>query len=259
MNSINRKRIISKSTNPTKKNDYTWIWILIIVIVMMLLLGTCWCNGNANDTFANTISSGFKNTISKLGISSGNPAIKELDILYFMSPKCPWCQKMSDLLNKEGVMNDLTVIDVTTESGQKLAKDMGAASKGIPAFISKKNKTGTVGYKKSIDELINSLSQKTPEQSTEPATDDVLQTINNLQIVVFVSPSCGWCGKMKKELSDSGCMDIVELVDVSTPEGQQLAKDLLSEMRGVPACYSRATGKQTSGYKPIIKIIEELM
>lgn len=254
--------MMGKSNGIVKKDEYVWVWIIVAVLAMMVFVGICWCNSdNTNDGFSNTISSGFKNTIGKITGGKSNPALKELDIIYFMSPKCPWCLKMSAVIDEEGVMGDITVVDVTKPEGQKLATEMGAASKGIPAFISRKNKTGTVGFKKSVDELIVSLSQK-PSQSEEPetgpVTDEMIQTINNLQVVVFVSPSCGWCGKMKKELESSGCIDVVELVDVSTPDGQQIAKGLLSEMRGVPACYSRATGKQTSGYKPVVKIIEEL-
>lgn len=258
-NTLTRARTIGvkpTSTTVTTKKDDTLLWVIGAIVLMIILLGTCWCNGNKGDGFGNTLTTGFKNTINMVGGKS-NPALKELDILYFMSPKCPWCQKMSGLLNTEGVMGDLTIVDITTPEGQKVATDMGAASKGVPAFISRKTKTGTVGFKKSIDELIMSLNKK-PEVVSVPVTDEMTEILSNLQVVVFVSPSCGWCSKMKNELETAGCSDSVELVDVSTPEGQQMAKELLSEMRGVPASYSRATGKQTSGFKPVVKLIEEL-
>ena len=45
---------------------------------------------------------------------------------------------------------------------------MGAADKGIPAVISKANKTGTVGFKPTIAELVQSLNKKKPAQPAQP-------------------------------------------------------------------------------------------
>jgi hypothetical protein len=52
---------------------------------------------------------------------------------------------------------------------------------------------------------------------------------------------------------------MVEMVDVSTDDGKNIAKELLKEFRGVPALYSKNTGKSVVGYKPLPAIIEALL
>ena len=214
----------------------------LLVISLFVLL--CYCNGNSDD-FVGNIKSGFGNILEKFG-SSGGSELKELDIIYFMSPSCPWCQKMNKVLDDSGSMSSITVIDVTKPEGQEMAKKMGAADKGIPAFISKKNKTGSVGFKPSVSELAKSLEkgagpQKAMNTPPTPKMDpnQAVSAVQDLQLVVFASPSCGWCNKLKTDLSEAGVLEMVELVDVSTDGGQQTAKQLLGEFRGVPATYSR--------------------
>lgn len=245
------------STGSTTSKDNTLIWVIVAVLVVMFLMGSCYYNGDTSDSFGNTMISGFKNTVSKISGGS-NGDLKELDIMYFRSPTCPWCKKMDQVLGSS--MGDLTVIDVTTPEGQKVAKETGAADKGIPAFISKKLKTGTIGFKQSTDELVKALSKTPPKKESKPQMDpnDAMQMVQELQVVVFVSPSCGWCGKMKTELQEAGVVDMVELVDVSTEDGKQMASELLDEFRGVPSCMSRSTGKSTTGYKSLPEIVEAL-
>ena len=223
----------------------------VVVILILVFVGTCWCKGDKSDSFSNTVISGFKNTF-KLG---GGVSAKEYDIVYFMSPTCPWCKKMTKVLVDEGMMSDMHVVDVTEESGKKMAVEMGAADKGVPSFISRKNRTGTVGFKKSGSELLKALD--VPSSQEPPSGGDSI--ISQLDIIVFVSPSCGWCTKMKDQLTEGGLMDMVELVDITTPEGREIAKKVLpSNNSGVPACYSKSTGKVCNGFKPIVDIIEEL-
>lgn len=237
-----------------KDNNNLVIGVAVLLIV--IFIGTCWCKGDKNDTFANTIISGFKNTF-KLNKGVG---VREYDIVYFMSPTCPWCKKMSKVLADEGILGEMEVVDVTQEQGKKMAIEMGAADKGVPSFISRKNRTGTVGFKKSGKDLLEALdpSKGVAPSSQEPGSGSG-EVLKNLQIIVFVSPSCGWCTKMKQQLQDEGIMEMVELVDISTPEGQDMAKKVLPASNGgVPACYSKSTGKVCNGFKPIVNIIEEL-
>ena len=232
-----------------KKNNN--VVIAVVVAIIVIFIGMCWCNGDKNDTFTNTMVSGFNNTFKPK-----NNKFKDIDVIYFMSPTCPWCNRMTKVLTDSGVINDIQIVDVTQKEGQELAKTMGAADKGVPSFISKKNKTGTVGFKKSVDELYKALE---PQGSHEVPTQGSQSELQNLQIVVFVSPSCGWCTKMKQQLADTNTTELVEVVDITTPQGQELAKKLLpGENSGVPACYSKTTGKVCNGFKPIVQIIEEL-
>ena len=252
-----------KTDNKIDKDNII-LYTGIATLVLLLLIGTCYCHGNS-DNFIGNIKSGFENILEKFK-SGSNSGLKELDIIYFMSPSCPWCQKMNKVLEDSGNTSSLTIIDVTKPEGQEMAKKMGAADKGIPAFISKKNKTGTVGFKSNISELIKSLEkggggQQQQQLPETPKMDpnQAVSAVQDLQLVVFASPSCGWCNKLKTDLSEVGVLEMVEMVDVSTEGGQQIAKELLGEFRGVPATYSRKTNKSSVGYKPLGDIINALV
>ena len=70
----------------------------------------------------------------------GGPKIKDLDVMFFMSPTCPWCKKMAAVMEKGNTLKDVMVVDVSKEDGQELAKKYGAASRGVPSFISRNGK-----------------------------------------------------------------------------------------------------------------------
>jgi glutaredoxin len=256
--------------NPTKsvsqKKDDTLVWVgVAVLIVFLLFTSTCYCHGTS-DTFVGNVKSGFDNIVESVG--SGSGGLKEMDVVYFMSPTCPWCQKMSKMLEDNSALGSVTVVNVNSEEGQKQAREMGAGDKGVPAFVSKKMKTGTVGFKPTIKELVDSLSKKGPQpgpqQGPPPVPNQTMDpnqavaAVQDLQIVLFTSPTCGWCNKLKTELSEAGVLEMTEAVDVSTEQGKQVAAELIKEFRGVPAMVSRKTGKSVVGYKPLGDIIEKL-
>lgn len=233
------------------------MWIGITILIFLLFTGVCYCNGGGGDPFTN-IKSGFANVTGGVMSGGDTSGLKELDIVYFMSPTCPWCQKMSKVLSDEGSMSSITVVDISKPQGQEMAKNLGAADKGVPAFISRKMKTGTVGFKPSVKELIGSLNKVAPPQAQSMDQGDAVNHLQDLGVLIFVSPSCGWCTKMKGELAEAGVLEMVELVDVSTEAGKMMAQEVLKESRGVPATYSKKTGKSSVGYKPLPDMIEAL-
>ena len=101
-----------------------------------------------------------------------------------------------------------------------------------------------------------SQPQKPPPPKMDP--NEAVSKVQELDIVLFVSPTCGWCNKLKSEFTESGVLEMVEMVDVSTPEGKNVAQELLKEFRGVPASYSKKTGKSSVGYKPLSEIVASL-
>jgi len=253
-NSTQSKQSVKMNIDPN-----TAMWIGIAILVVLAFTCTCYYNGDGGDTFAN-IKSGFANIIGGVG----GPNLKELDIIYFMSPTCPWCQKMTKVLTDASLLESVTVVDVSQPEGQKLAAEMGASDKGIPAFISKKMKTGTIGYKASVSELVKSLNKTPPQgQPVKPPApkmdpSEAVNKVQELEIILFVSPTCGWCNKIKTEFTEAGVLEMVEMVDVSTEDGKKVAQELLKEFRGVPASYSKKTGKSSVGYKPLPEIVAAL-
>ena len=184
-----------------------------------------------------------------------------MEVMFFMSPKCPWCQKMKAVLEKEGALRDLETIDITTPEGQETAKKYGSLDKGVPSFVSKKLRTGTVGFKESVRELVAALvkAKDEPEPKQPIPLEEAKGKIGGLRVLLFTSPSCGWCKKAKEGLSEAGVLDSVETIDITTPEGKDLLSKEIPEFKGVPVAKSMVTGKIVTGYRPLEALVAELV
>ncbi len=91
------------STGPQTSSKLSQGWIIgIVIIVILLLVGCgCWC------TYTESGKTAFANIRSKFG--SASPDIRDLSIVMFMNPTCPWCQKMLNVLKQEGQLSNITV------------------------------------------------------------------------------------------------------------------------------------------------------
>jgi glutaredoxin len=241
----------SSSNNSTSKSNSSWLnaGVIIGVILIILLCFGVWgtCTESGKSTFANIK--------SKL---SGGGSLRNLDIIMFMNPNCPWCKKMFAVLNSD--IKNITVVDITKPDGVAMAQQFGADKKPVPSFISRKLRTGTVGFKKSIGELIEDLKlppqsqpNSVPQNSSgEPGNDD---GIKSLKIVLFTREGCSYCQKAKEECAKTGVIDSIQVIDITTPEGQQFAGQVLPQgISGVPVWISLTTKKHTVGYTPIGEI-----
>lgn len=252
------------TSNNNGNNEYNIGIILLFVFLFIIIIFSIWCTctDSGKSTFSN-----IKTKLSNLG--SNRSDLKSLDVVMFMSPTCPWCKKMMNVIESSGQMNNIMIVDITKEEGASMAKQFGADKQPIPSFISRKNQTGTVGYRDSIDKLIEALKKpegiKNTEINSEISSEEVpsgnvdINFIKSLQIILFARDGCPWCVKAKETCSDSGIIDIIQIIDITTPEGQQLAEQLLPPgTSGVPAWVSMATKKHIVGYKPIDQIIQSL-
>jgi glutaredoxin len=261
-----------KITTSTGKRPDGWSWgvgIVVFIIILVILFG-CW--GMCTDSGK----SAFSNIKNKLNIGTGGGQLKDLDIVMFMSPTCPWCKKMIAVLDNSGQINNITIVDINKPEGIAMSKQFGADKQPVPSFISRKLKTGTVGFRDSVAKLVDALKlpQAAPgdnldtKSSQEPNGEnggnggngqiDVNLT-QNLQIVLFAREGCPWCTKAKETCSESGVIDVIQVVDITTPEGQQMAGQMLPPgTSGVPAWVSMVTKKHVVGYKPIDQIIQAL-
>ena len=223
---------------------YFGIGVILILLIVVILWNTC-------EPFRNV----FKN------VGAGNGELRGMEVMFFMSPKCPWCQKMKAVLEKEGTLRDLETVDITTPQGQETAKKYGSLDKGVPSFVSKKLRTGTVGFKESTKELVAALNKAKDEPEPKEAlpSEEARGKIGDLRVVLFTSPSCGWCKKAKEGLSEAGVLGSVEVVDITTPEGKELVSKEIPEFRGVPVAKSMVTGKIVTGYRPLGELVAELV
>lgn len=261
------------SSKSSTKNGNNWsigIIVLVVIFILIVALGT-WgtCTDSGKCTFAN-----IKDKLPGVGSNS----LRSLDIVMFMSPTCPWCKKMIGVLDSAGQLKNVTVVDISKPEGAAMAQQFGADKQPVPSFISRKNKVGTVGYRDSVDKLIDAL--KTPgggsgggsatgpvpksgqeESSNEPMMPGQIDInfIKSLQIVLFSREGCPWCYKAKESCSQAGVMDVIQVVDITTPEGQSMAGQMLPPgANGVPAWVSAKTGKHVVGFKPFDQLLQEL-
>ena len=178
--------------------------------------------------------------------------LKELDVLFFKSPTCQWCAKMTEVMEKDGSIKDVTVVDVTKPEGAALAKKFGADQRGIPNFISRKLNTGTVGYKKTTQEVVDALNSvkktgSTAEKEASPHShegqqpqgppSDVQtpvdpQDVQALGVVMFFTQGCPWCTKAKADAENLGIMPYLELQDLGTPDGKAVLQQSGIEFKG---------------------------
>jgi glutaredoxin len=249
----------TKNVPSTGNTDISSVLLgcLVAFIVLLIIFGT-WgtCTEKGKSTFANI----------KTKMGFGSKSLKEFELLMFISPTCPWCKKMIGVLDSEGQLNNVTVVDISKEEGANLAKQFGADKQPVPSFISRKLKTGTVGYRDSVAKLIEALKPPAnksiqQEQGNSDEAPSMHEPINieNLQIILFSREGCPWCTKAKEACNQAGVADVIQIVDITTPEGQELAGKVLPPgTSGVPAWFSMATKKHVVGFKPIEQLVQEL-
>jgi glutaredoxin len=246
-----------KIKNNTSTGENNWsIGVILIIIFIILIIGFC------NTDY-------FKQNFGNL-FSSPKSKIKELDIVMFMNPNCGWCKKTLELFNREGVTDSIQFVDITTEDGMKIAKQVGADSRPVPSFISKKMRTGVVGYRDNINDFIAEF-QPPKEQSSQEVDgggnsnnggDNVGGDINirDLNVIIFTREGCGYCTRAKQACEEIGITNDVSIVDITTEEGRNMSNRLLPpDVSGVPVFISQKTGKHVVGFGGnILDIIKQL-
>ena len=81
--------------------------------------------------------------------------------------------------------------------------------------------------------------------------------VSHGDIQFYGRDSCPFCVKMKKLLQESPDLNAkIEHIDVETPEGSAKFKKVNAS--GVPHFECKSTGKSTSGYQPVEKLLDNL-
>jgi glutaredoxin len=241
----------------------------VVLVIMSILYKTSeGFSSKLNDIFGSWSGSGS-------GSGPSAKSLKDLDVIVFTSPTCPWCKKQKDVLSKEGALSSVEIVDVSTEDGRKKAEQYGA-TKGLPTFVSKALKTGDIGFKETVAEIVAGLTKVAKEtrsaqaqvqdkgrgqvQEDQPQSQSQINPddVQALQIVMFYRDGCGYCTKAKADAKLNGVLPFLELQDTNSPEGQQALKNMGIENTGVPLFVSRATGKRSVGYKPFNQIMLDL-
>lgn len=81
--------------------------------------------------------------------------------------------------------------------------------------------------------------------------------VSHGDIQFYGRDSCPFCVKMKKLLQESPDLNSkIEHIDVETPEGSAKFKNVNAS--GVPHFECKSTGKSSSGYQPVEKLLDNL-
>ena len=85
----------------------------------------------------------------------------------------------------------------------------------------------------------------------------LMSKYRDLGVTLFVSPECPFCKKQKKFLKENGLLELTEIINIETPEGEKLFNETGEE--GVPLFISKKTSKRHSGYtKDIFHLLKAL-
>jgi len=239
--------------------DNSGVIIVVVIIILFIIFFTVPVR-NGMSCFAN------------VKASIGGTNIKELDLVMFMSGTCPWCKKMIDVLKSEGQINNVTIVDISTPEGAGVAKQYGADKQPVPSFISRKLKTGTVGFRPTVAELVDALNGKeSKDTNTKPGTKEQApqqplgkpsmepEFIGELGVIAFTRDGCGYCDKAKSAIQEQGLSEVIRIVDITTEEGASMAKQLLPKgIDGVPVFFSTKTNNNAVGFRDLESVIQQL-
>lgn len=159
---------------------------------------------------------------------SGGPHVnqaKDLGIIFFGRPGCPYCVRMKEMLEGDGLMEVIDFVDTGSPAG---AKKLPKNARGVPHFYSKKTGQSHTGAVPNSGDLLQKLSKKKTERFTQP------DPIRDLQITMYKSDSCGFCKKAMNILGPH--LSKIELVDGMPPGAT-----------GVPHFKSKKTNKEHTG------------
>jgi glutaredoxin len=128
------------------KMDCETIINIVLGIVVVLLLGNIIYTRffQKGESLSNT------NTNSNL-----INRIKSANLKVYKSNGCGYCRKLMEVLDKAGVKEHVTLVDVTTPEGQQEYKALGES--GVPIILCQTNGERHVGFLNDLNELLNKL------------------------------------------------------------------------------------------------------
>lgn len=81
--------------------------------------------------------------------------IKKANLKVFKSNECGYCRKLMEVLDKAGVKDHVTLVDVTTPEGKNEYKALGES--GVPIILCQANGEKHVGFTDDLDALLNKI------------------------------------------------------------------------------------------------------
>ena len=192
---------------------------------------------------------GFKGDITK--------SLSDLKILFFcdLSGKCPYSKKFIGEMSKQLTSSLSEVFMMKDISESESVKQMFTNYGGYatPYFFSLKTNKSVTGYIDSAVKLFDLLKGVIKEGFEH---DKLKKHWEDLGIVMFSSPYCGFCKQMKEALKKHDLLDKTEIIeDIDTSD----YKHLKSNIHGFPTLLSRKTGKVFTGFTSDLEMVVDKM
>ena len=106
---------------------------------------------------------------------------EELDIDFYSSSNCGYCRKAKELLNKGDYMDKLNL---------KENEPLQSGVYGVPHFHSNKTNVSHTGCPISVDDLVNTLNNKSSSKNVD-VSDDSDTKVNNTPMIIVVCVVAG--------------------------------------------------------------------
>ena len=132
------------------KMDCETIINIILGIVVVLLLGNIIYLRffKKDESLTNTTNSDLVN-------SDLVNRFKDANLKVYKSNGCGYCRKLMEVLDKAGVKDHVTLVDVDTPEGKQEYKTLGES--GVPIILCQTNGERHVGFTEDLNELLNKL------------------------------------------------------------------------------------------------------
>ena len=144
---------------------------------------------------------------------------------------------------RNGLISILRVSDSDKKENKQMLTNMGGTA--TPYFYSIKTNRNFTGLEKSAQNLYKIVSQK------ENFINESQEKVKDLDIIIYSSPNCPYCMKLKKMLHDEGMMDYVSFIeDMSKMEN-------LEKIQGFPYLMSKKNSKDMTGCPNNINMLLE--
>jgi thiol-disulfide isomerase/thioredoxin len=237
------QKVSEKAASSDNNTIYISLGIVLLILIILLVIY------NTNESFANSVKDAFNKV-------TGSSGLDGLDVVFFMNPECPWCQKQMDVLKKEGTVNSLTIKSIENPENKKEAMAYGV--KGFPYFVSKKNKTILMGFQDTTDDIVKGLQIPTGkmahgqiQESPKSPEGQEGQENSAFTMVILTRESCGWCKKAKEDIVNNNVKDVA-IVAIDSEDGKAIIdKFKVDNKSGVPIYVNLINGRSKTGFMPI--------
>jgi arsenate reductase-like glutaredoxin family protein len=190
--------------------------------------------------------------------NAAKAALADLGTIIYASKSCGYCHKLIEFLENHELKSAVKIKYVEEPEGKKEFEILGG--NGVPLLYSTKTKKKFAGFIPDLGIIVKKLgavenwepnsyaasSLSLPSEKKKHAKytgSPLAHKVHELDIVLYGSPSCVKCTRLKHKLYAAGVLDLIEHKDIASDE--KALQDLHNfGVRTLPFIVSRKTGKR---------------